>query len=216
MSFRVFSSHFHGGLIRSHQLSLIDAGTLRVEFGPAGVELQQEDGAPALPAAVSGPNSKALQEADVNHIQRVDIVVYASTPLLEVLHRFTLASYTNMRSLSVEVVYDTNDSSHIVDVWRNILPVLRSIHDTAQLEHLTLTSPVPLATLRSGWSGSTTVAGLQQPLYSIDHALVRLVDRAPLEHVIVVPPQGETFLSTDWARARSFFPALFDYDMLRY
>ncbi|GJE92604.1 hypothetical protein PsYK624_087590 [Phanerochaete sordida] len=161
-------------------------------------------------------NSKASREPGLANIEHLNIVVYTTTSLLEALRQCDLARYPALRSLSIEIVYDTVDSSRVVDVWRSILAVLRSIPATTALEHLTLTSPVPLAALCSGWSRSALVAVLQQPLYSIDHCLVRIVDRAPLEHVTVVPPQGETFFSSNWARVRSFFRALYDYDMLRY
>ncbi|GJE92502.1 hypothetical protein PsYK624_086560 [Phanerochaete sordida] len=192
------------------------AGATRVVFGPANMDIAGGD-APPSPFSASEESVKASTAViDATRAQTLHIIVYSGTPHAAALRHVDLARNRTLRALKIEVVYDTLDGSRIIDVWRSILAVLRSITEATALECLTLTSPVPLASLRAGWSRSALVAALRQPLYSIDHCLVGIVDSAPVEYVVVVAPQGETFLSTDWARARSLLPALYDYGMLRH
>ncbi|GJE92507.1 hypothetical protein PsYK624_086610 [Phanerochaete sordida] len=190
------------------------AGATRVVFGPASIDILRND-APPTPSAAVAERVCALQEP-IDTTSDLHIVVYGSTPFLAALRRLDLSRNLALRSLGVEVVYDTLDNSRVVDVWSGILPVLRSIPEATALERVSLTSPVSLASLRGGWSRFVLVAGLAQLLYSIDHCLVRVVDRAPLDHINILPPSGELFLSMDWVRTKTLFPALYDYGMLRY
>ncbi|GJE90387.1 hypothetical protein PsYK624_065180 [Phanerochaete sordida] len=201
--------------IQPQQLVDASAGTIYVLFGPDASTTLRHDDIARVPSSAVVVNSGAMQEL-LDAARHLHIVVHASTPLFDDLRRFDIARHRALRTLKAIVVYDTADSPCIVRVWRSILAMFRSMPDTAALEDLTLTSPVPLASLRSGWSRSILVAGLRQPLYSIDHLLVRAVDRTVLDHITLVPPPGETFISVDWARARSFFPALYDYGMLHH
>ncbi|EKM60557.1 uncharacterized protein PHACADRAFT_189680 [Phanerochaete carnosa HHB-10118-sp] len=122
-----------------------------------------------------------------------------------------LSQFPALRFLTFEVVFNTLDNTHIIHIWTSILAVIRSIPKTAFLEHITLSSPVPHTILCSVWSRSTLVQALERLLYSVDRCFVRLIDRAQLRAVTLVPPSGEEFIEDNWVHIRSFFPALWDY-----
>ena len=82
-----------------------------------------------------------------------------------------------------------------------------------QLERIELPAPIPLSVLRYGFK-SQLMQDLRAPLAAIDALLVQTVDRAPVTVVTLVAPEGERFAAGDWACARSFLPALWDYGML--
>ncbi|EKM60562.1 uncharacterized protein PHACADRAFT_246583 [Phanerochaete carnosa HHB-10118-sp] len=129
------------------------------------------------------------------------------------MNHLDLSRFPALRSLTFYVVFDTLDSTCVVRAWTGILAAVRTIPRISHLEHFTLCSPASQAIMRSG---SALFHALEQPLYSLDRCLAALVDRAPLRVVTLVPPQGEEFISSDWIRARSFFSALWDYDMLAF
>ena len=91
--------------------------------------------------------------------------------------RLDLSQIPGLRNLKINVVYDSLDERRTVNIWKGVRGIVRSIPATIRLARLELTSPVPQAVLRAGWISPMVVA-LQRPMYSVDAALVGLVEQA--------------------------------------
>ncbi|GJE91961.1 hypothetical protein PsYK624_081130 [Phanerochaete sordida] len=181
-------------------------------FGVDEIRLHR-DGS-SVPVTVDALNSSGVDGlADVTHLV---INIHCSSAHLAPLHRLSLSRLTSLHTLSIQVQYDTDVNDRIITVWRGILAVLQSLPEATRIANVSITSPVPHRVLRVGWASSTLVRDLAQPLYSMDHCLVALVDRAPLQEIVLVAPADEYFTSTERTRVRAFFPALSDYGLLRF
>ncbi|EKM60563.1 uncharacterized protein PHACADRAFT_179805 [Phanerochaete carnosa HHB-10118-sp] len=211
----------------------IGASAVCLTFGPSVMTLQQGISGVVIPITMETLNDGGI--AMLEDLEHLQITIHTSSrtcsashlavlPLslrvflahLTSMNRLGLSYFPLLRSLTFHIVFDTINDACVIHAWAGTFTVVCTIPEASQLEHLTLSSPVPRAIMRSAWSSSTLVRALERPPYSLDRCLVALVDRAPLRVITLVAPQGEQFMSSDWVRARSFFRALWDYGMLEF
>ncbi|GJE91983.1 hypothetical protein PsYK624_081360 [Phanerochaete sordida] len=148
----------------------------------------------------------------------LDLTLHTGAPDIAGVARLDLARMPGVRTLKINVAYETQDDNRgVLDVWKSILALVRSIPDTLPLCRLVLCSPVTREMLRSGWARAPFGHALGRVTWNIDARLVRLVDgTAPVDTVVLVPPRGENFTADEWHRTTSLFPALRDYGMLEF
>ncbi|GJE91977.1 hypothetical protein PsYK624_081290 [Phanerochaete sordida] len=150
----------------------------------------------------------------------LEIVLHTGAPDVIGTTRLNLAHIMTLRSLKINIVYDSQaeeGSRGVIEVWKAVLAILRSIPATTQMRRLELCSPLPRAALRSGWSRSPFVRVVARTMWNVDACLFGLMaGAAPVDCVKLLPPHGERFATDDWCRAAGLFPSLSAGGMLEF
>ncbi|GJE91988.1 hypothetical protein PsYK624_081410 [Phanerochaete sordida] len=145
----------------------------------------------------------------------LELTFRTARPSLLAMIRVELSQILALRDVKINVVYDGVGEGGIFDVWRGVAEILRSIPDTARLNRISFSSPVPRAILCKTLASNALICDLQRLLWNVDAALVRLCDRASVRSVALTPPSDEELTEGELQRAATFFPALYDFGLLR-